>query len=118
LRRTSPNAYSENIVVLGDFNLEKVGEDDPIWKMLDARGLHLAPHSTFVGGSNIRNDRAYDQMAFFPGVGDRLESSGVFDFDGAIFKTLWSSRSQNDFYAYLQYYISDHRPLWTSFRTD
>ncbi len=117
LRRTSPNAYSENIIILGDFNLEKVGQDDAIWKMLNARGLHLAPHSTFVGGSNIRDDRAYDQMAFFPGVGDRLESSGVFDFDGAIFKTLWNSRSPKDFYGYLQYYISDHRILWASFRT-
>jgi hypothetical protein len=104
--------------VLGDFNLEQVGWDDPIWVMLGKRGLHLAPHSTHVGGSNIRDDRAYDQLAFFPGpTEERLEESGVFDYDGAIFKTLWESRSPADFYKYLQYYVSDHRILWAAFNT-
>lgn len=77
LRRKDPDAYTADIVVLSDFNLEKVGWDDPIWVMLGERGLHLAPHSTHMGGSNIRDDRAYDQIAFFPGgIEDRLEASG------------------------------------------
>ena len=118
LRRKSQNAYSTSIIILGDFNLEKVGWDDPIWVMLGKRGLLLAPHSTHVGGSNIRDNRAYDQLAFFPGpTEDRLEASGVFDYDGAVFRTLWETRSEKDFYGYLQYYISDHRPLWAAFAT-
>lgn len=118
LRRTSPYAYSSDILVLGDFNLEKVGWDDPIWLLLGERGLHLAPHSTHVGGSNIRDDRAYDQMAFFPGpVEDRMEASGVFDHDGAVFKALWDNRARVDFYGFVQYYLSDHRILWASFDT-
>ena len=40
---------------------------------------------------------------------------GVFDFDGALFKTLWDSRGRRDFLAYLRYYVSDHRPLWAEF---
>ena len=87
--------------------------------MLGERGLHLAPHSTHVGGSNIRDDRAYDQMACFPGpVEDRMEASGVFDFDGAVFRSLWESRTPEEFYGYVQYYISDHRILWAAFSTD
>ena len=40
---------------------------------------------------------------------------GVFDFDGALFKTLWDSRGRTDFLAYLRYYVSDHRPMWAEF---
>jgi endonuclease/exonuclease/phosphatase family metal-dependent hydrolase len=117
LRRKSANAFTTNIIVLGDFNLPKAEWGDPIWDTLVNRGLYLVPHSTYVGGTNTNNDRAYDQVAFFPGdVQDRLVSTGVFDFDGALFASLWANRSQADFNAYMQYYISDHRILWTEFQ--
>jgi len=117
LRRQSPNAFTSNIIVLGDFNLPKAEWGDPIWDTLVNRGLYLVPHSTYVGGTNTNNDRAYDQVAFFPGdVQDRLASTGVFDFDGALFASLWASRSQSDFNAYMRYYVSDHRILWTEFQ--
>jgi endonuclease/exonuclease/phosphatase family metal-dependent hydrolase len=116
LRRDDEDAYTSNIMAMGDFNIEKADWADPIWEMLGDRGLHLVPHSTYVGGSNIKDDRPYDQMAFFPGpVQDAVEATGVFDFDGAIFSTLYENRSEKDFLAYVKYYISDHRPLWTSF---
>lgn len=116
LRRESDNAFTTNIIVLGDFNLHKADWEDPIWVVLGERGLHLAPHSTNVGGSNILDDRPYDQLAFFPGeMEDRLEASGVFDFDGAVFETLWDTHPPDDFYAYVRYYLSDHRILWSSF---
>lgn len=117
LQRRDPHAYTDNIIVLGDFNLEKVGWDDPIWRMLGERGLHLAAHSTYVGGSNIRDNRPYDQVAFFPGdVQDRLETSGVFDFDNAIFAHLWDTKPDR-FLDYVQYHLSDHRLLWAAFNT-
>ena len=37
---------------------------------------------------------------------------GVFDFDMALFRDLWESRSQAEYRAYVRYYISDHRSLW------
>jgi endonuclease/exonuclease/phosphatase family metal-dependent hydrolase len=113
LRRNSGNPLAENIIVMGDFNLEKVGWGDPMWQILGEKGLLLAPHSTYVGGSNIKDNRPYDQVAFFPGpIEDRLVASGVFDFDSAIFTHLWETRGQKALEAYLRYYISDHRPLW------
>jgi hypothetical protein len=39
----------------------------------------------------------------------------VFDFDGALFRTLWEARSRQDFLAYVRYHLSDHRPLWVEF---
>lgn len=41
--------------------------------------------------------------------------SGVYDFDGALFRTLWEGRPLKDFLAYMRYYVSDHRPLWAEF---
>jgi len=89
---------------------------DPIFDQLTARGLELPAHSTQIG-SSIASDSHYDQIAFFPGeTQDQFTGSmGVFDFDGALFKTLWESRGKTDFLTYLRYYVSDHRPMWADF---
>jgi endonuclease/exonuclease/phosphatase family metal-dependent hydrolase len=118
LRRRSANAYSKDIIALGDFNLPSRNPGDPIYEALTNRGLHLPEHSNRIG-SNLRSDKHYDQIAFFPGEtgGDFMGKMGVFDFDGRLFRTLWDSRSREDFEAYMRYYISDHRILWAEFST-
>jgi hypothetical protein len=115
-RRNSGRAVTQDIIALGDFNLPKAVVGDPIFDQLTARGLELPAHSTQVG-SSIASDSHYDQIAFFPGeTQDQFTGSmGVFDFDGALFKTLWESRGRTDFLAYLRYYVSDHRPMWAEF---
>jgi len=113
----SKHAYATDIIALGDFNLPKVDPADPVYKALTKRGLQLPPHSTEIG-STIASDSHYDQVAFFPSqtkeefTGQR----GVFDFDGAVFKTLWDTRTPAQFRAYVRYYLSDHRPLWAEFK--
>ena len=116
LRRRSKYRYADNIIVLGDFNLPKVDPDDAIYKALTKRGLQLPDHSTEIG-SSISTDAAYDQIAFFPGPTKRAftGAAGVFDFDGALFGDLWESRTSTQFNAYMRYYISDHRLLWSEF---
>jgi hypothetical protein len=102
-------------LALGDFNPPVAARTDPVYRALTRRGLHLPPHSTKVGGSNLSDDAQYDQMAVFPGpVEEAIEKRGVFDFDGALFRDLWgeSERQQKRFRSYVKYYISDHRPLW------
>jgi hypothetical protein len=114
LRRKSPNAYTRNIIALGDFNLPKAEPGDPIYEALTKRGLRLPQHSTALG-SSIKKDKHYDQIAFFPpGETEEalVEASAVFDWDGAIFKTLWQTRGPGAFFEYVRYYISDHRLLW------
>ncbi len=117
LRRKSPYAYTRDIVALGDFNLPKAEPGDPVYEALTARGLHLPEHSTRIG-STIQTDNHYDQVAFFPGETQEefTGNSGVFDFDGVLFRTLWDDRSPEEFFAYARYYVSDHRPLWAQFR--
>jgi endonuclease/exonuclease/phosphatase family metal-dependent hydrolase len=115
-RENTGTAVTQDIVVLGDFNLPKAVQGDPIFDQLTARGLELPAHSSAIG-SAIASDSHYDQIAFFPGAtaAQFTGQLGVFDFDGALFKTLWESRSRADFLAYLRYYVSDHRPMWAEF---
>jgi len=117
LRRKSKNSYTTNIIALGDFNLPKVGKGDPIYAALTARGLQLPEHSTRIS-SSISLDKAYDQIVFFPGPTKRrfTKNCRVFDFDGALFRELWETRTEKQFRSYVRYYISDHRPMWAEFR--
>ena len=110
-------AYTTDVVVIGDLNMPMSQLGDPIFDALTKRGLHVPQHSTRIG-STITNDAHYDQLAFFPGrTSDDFITSGVFDFDGALFSELWQSESQTVFNAYMRYHISDHRILWSQFQT-
>ena len=113
----SKYAYSRDIIVLGDFNLPKVSPTDPIYRALTQRGLQLPPHSTQIA-SAIASDSHYDQLAFFPSQTkqDFTGQCGVYDFDGAVFKSLWQTKTAAQFRAYVRYYLSDHRPLWAEFK--
>lgn len=117
LRRSDKDAYVQDIIVLGDFNLPKVEPGDLIYKALRKRGLRRPEHSTRIY-SNISNDKDYDQIMFFPGnTNQELTGNiGIFDFDSAIFRGIWQNRTPVQFRAYTKYYISDHRPLWAEFR--
>jgi endonuclease/exonuclease/phosphatase family metal-dependent hydrolase len=115
MRRDDDYSYTNNILVLGDFNLPVQNDSDPVYRALTRRGLRFPEHSTKVGGSNLTGDAYYDQMGVFPGpVEDAVREMGVFDFDGAVFSDLWgpTKADQSRFRSYVKYYLSDHRPLW------
>lgn len=119
LRRKDREAYTGNVLALGDFNLPVRDKSDPVFRALTRRGLHLPEHSTKVGGSNLSDDAQYDQMALFPGpMKDAITAAGLFDFDGAVFRDLWgeTKAEQTKFRSYVKYYLSDHRPLWAQLR--
>jgi len=117
LRQKSKYSYVKDILVVGDFNIPKVEPGDVVYDALRKRGLQKPEHSTKIG-SNLAGDKNYDQVMFFPGqTKDKLTgNSGIFDFDGAIFKELWNNVSIAEFRAYVRYYISDHRILWAEFK--
>ena len=118
LRHDDVHQYSQNFLVLGDFNLPKYEPGDEIYTALKRRGLQRPEHSTKIG-SNLTGDKEYDQILFTPGpIKNQLVSSGIFDFDTGVFPKLWSDFSEDQFRAYLRYYLSDHRPLWAQFKTN
>jgi len=112
----SSEAYTSDVIVLGDLNMPKAEPDDKIFKALTKRGLHVPEHSTKIG-STLSNDKHYDQIAFFPGrTSEEYVASGVFDFDGGLFSALYDSEPSSVFNAFMRYHISDHRILWSQFK--
>ncbi|MBL7738038.1 MAG: endonuclease/exonuclease/phosphatase family protein [Chitinophagaceae bacterium] len=116
------NLPSKNIIMLGDFNLEAMKPTDPNFKVFKENGLYLPKHETaFIDGTNLAGDKHYDQLMFFPSQTLQAFNGkvGVYDFDNALFKKLWSSLgadNKKDFHIYTRYYIADHRPLWVQFK--
>jgi endonuclease/exonuclease/phosphatase family metal-dependent hydrolase len=115
-REKSKFSFTRDIIALGDFNMPKVARSDPIYRALTSKGLHLPQHTSQMG-SNLKSDKHYDQIAFFPGAtqADFTGNHGVFDFDAVVFPDLWQNRGQVDFNKYVKYYLSDHRPMWIEF---
>lgn len=110
LRRKSVNAFTDNIMALGDFNIPMAVKGDLIYDALSKRGLITPDHSTRLA-SSISTDAQYDQVVFFPNLKRKITNNGVFDYDDVIFPHLWQSRPRS-FKSYCRYYISDHRPMW------
>jgi endonuclease/exonuclease/phosphatase family metal-dependent hydrolase len=117
LRSKSKYAYAKDIIALGDFNLPKTQAGDPIYTALTKRGLELPQHSSEVG-SSIASDNHYDQLAFYTDEtqADFTGKTGIFDYDGALFRKLWDTHTRVQFMAYMRYHISDHRILWSEFK--
>ena len=117
LRMGRGDAYSANVVVIGDLNMPQADPGDPIYDALVARGLHVPRHQSRIG-TTITEGKHYDQLAFFPrDTGLAFLSDGVFDFDGALFSDLWDQGRPAAFQAFVRYHISDHRPIWAQFTT-
>lgn len=119
LRRENEEAYTKNVLALGDFNLPKREKGDPVFEALTERGLSLPDFTTKVPGTNLDGDAHYDQMAVFPGpMHSAIQQTGVFDFDSAVFPGLWgeTEKEKNKFQSYVKYYLSDHRPLWAELK--
>ncbi|MDH3416636.1 MAG: endonuclease/exonuclease/phosphatase family protein [Gammaproteobacteria bacterium] len=120
-RKNKPTTYDKDIILLGDMNVPSMDPHESTYKELVRYGWQPANYTTKTGGSNLGNDKTYDQMVFAPTIPQsRITGFGVFDFDKAVFKPLWdkllSQMSKSDtiglFNRHMKHHISDHRPLW------
>jgi len=136
-RSVGGNAWDKDIILLGDMNVPNVESNESTIKALeefswtsvdlyDDSNMARAESLSRIGGSNLGNDKTYDQIAFAPtALRNRISNYGVFDFDAAIFTSKWNdlaqtrthSKTVKAFNAYLRYYISDHRPIWVELKT-
>jgi endonuclease/exonuclease/phosphatase family metal-dependent hydrolase len=136
-RSSGGNAWDKDIVLLGDMNVPNMSDNEATinaleefsWRAIDLykSGLASTNSLTRIGGSNLGNDKTYDQIAFAPtSLRNRVISHGVFDFDGAVFGSKWKSlssanthaRAVKEFNQYLRHYLSDHRPVWVEIKTN
>ena len=121
-RRTDKTkTYDKDILLLGDMNVPKMEPNESTFKALTKFGMKPIEYLTKTGGTNLGNDKTYDQMAFAPGsINNRILDYGVFDFDNAVFSDLWTDLSNkfsekkaiSKFNGYVKHHFSDHRPVW------
>ena len=120
-RHKKRTSYDRDIVLLGDMNVPAMEKSDPTYRELKRFGWKSVDYVSKTGGSNLGNDKTYDQMTFAPRrAGRRVKNRGVFDFDNAVFAPLWDrlkqelprERAISRFNQHVKHHISDHRPLW------
>lgn len=130
-RSAKGNAWDKDIVLLGDMNVPNMKNNEATIKALEQfswtavdlyeeTGTARTERLTRIGGSNLGNDKTYDQIAFAPtALKNRIVSHGVFYFDAVVFASKWKqlARTRTDaktvkaFNPYLRRYLSDHRPI-------
>lgn len=101
----------ENLIVLGDFNVDK-RSDDPNFLAFVSTGLWVPPQLEHLRTATGSVPKFYDQIAWFRPDFDLVyaDRAGVIDFAGAVFPELTGQE--------MTYRVSDHFPLWVEFRLD
>ena len=109
-RATASRIGENNLIVLGDFNIDKRG-DNPLFQAFVSTGLQVPTQLNNIKSTYGTQPKYYDQIAWFSGAMNLiLTAAGSIDFSGAVFKEL-SLRS-------MSYRVSDHLPLWAEFKID
>jgi hypothetical protein len=111
-RATSPLAEEHNLIVLGDFNIDRRG-DNPLFQAFISRGLNVPEQLLGLKTTYDTEPKFYDQIGWFMDESFTLKYSdraGSIDFAGAVFKEM------SNFL--MSYRVSDHFPLWVEFIID
>lgn len=112
---SSINVYDQNLIALGDFNIDARG--DLLAETFLQHGLYIPPalQDKAVTRSIFDDTKYYDQIAWFRDEGGRTELSleflggGNYDF----VPILWNSeRVTKEQFSFM---LSDHYPLWAEF---
>lgn len=109
------NAYDQNLIALGDFNIDVRG--DLLDKTFLSEGLYVPPalQDPSVTRSIFNETKYYDQIAWFnnhqhlPNLSLEFLKAGSYDFVPVVLK------NQNLTKLSLSWKMSDHYPLWTEF---
>lgn len=110
------NAYHQNLIVLGDFNIEARG--DMLDKTFLSEGLFVPEQlqSANVTRSIFNETKYYDQIAWFngskgqPQLSLEFVSGGSYDFVATALNNRGLTKQK------LSFMMSDHYPLWAEFK--
>jgi endonuclease/exonuclease/phosphatase family metal-dependent hydrolase len=110
-RVVAASAEEENLIVLGDFNIDK-RSDDPNFQAFVSTGLWLPPQLEHLRTATGSTPKFYDQIAWFRPEFDLryTDCAGVIDFAGTIYPELSLQE--------MSFRVSDHLPLWVEFNLD
>mgnify|MGYP003583016921 CR=1 FL=1 len=110
--RSGQSREEPNLLVLGDFNIDK-RQGNPLFDAFVETGLWVPEALQAVRTTAGQAAKHYDQIAWFQGDDFGLRPSGragSVDFAGAVFQGLTTAQVSPR--------ISDHLPLWAEFTTD
>lgn len=109
--RTKTGGEERNLIVLGDFNIDKRG-DNPLFQAFRKTGLVVPSQLMNLKTTYATEPKFYDQIAWFMGNLDLLTEgrAGVLNFAGAVYKEITLRQ--------MSYRVSDHFPVWVEFRVD
>jgi len=110
------NAYHQNLIILGDFNIEARG--DLLAETFLSEGLYIPEglQSKEVSRSIFNDTKFYDQIAWFNGSNGQPKLSlefvrgGSYDFVTTALKNRGLTKQK------LSFMLSDHYPLWAEFK--
>ncbi len=113
--------------VLGDFNI--ISKEHETMRALEANGFKVPEAIQRIPGSNVKQDKAYDQIAFWKPDHDRgyvsldVRGADVFDFYKYVYQSDgWADyvgdKSQSYFNDWRTYQMSDHLPMWVEISSD
>ena len=109
------NAYDQNLIVLGDFNIDARG--DVLDQTFLSEGLYVPEELQSLSRSIFDETKYYDQIAWFNSADKKrpklsLEFMGAGNYD--FVQTALNNRGLTK--QKLSFMISDHYPLWANFR--
>ena len=109
------NAYDQNLIVLGDFNIDARG--DLLDETFLSEGLYVPEELQALSRSIFDATKYYDQIAWFntadkrrPKLSLEFMGAGNYDFVQTALNNRGLSKQK------LSFMISDHYPLWANFR--
>ncbi|MCK6429867.1 MAG: endonuclease/exonuclease/phosphatase family protein [Burkholderiaceae bacterium] len=116
----------DNLIMLGDFNI--FNREDVTMEAITDAGFIVPPELQSVPGSNVAQNKHYDQIAYYKQL-SRLKSTGragVFDFfehvyrdeDEAAYAQERVVKPGKNFADWRTYRMSDHLPMWIEFGID
>jgi endonuclease/exonuclease/phosphatase family metal-dependent hydrolase len=110
-RAIEARTEEENLIILGDFNIDK-RKDDPNFQAFVSTGLWVPPQLEHLRTATGSVPKFYDQIAWFRPAFDLIytDRAGVVDFAHALYPELTTQE--------MTYRVSDHFPLWVEFSLD
>jgi endonuclease/exonuclease/phosphatase family metal-dependent hydrolase len=110
------NAYDQNLIALGDFNIDARG--DLLDKTFLLEGLYVPPQlqNEAVTRSIFNETKYYDQIAWFNSDGKIPRLSMEFINGGNYDFVPYALENRNMTKRSLSYLMSDHYPLWAEFK--
>ena len=116
-RVNEPQEKGRELILMGDFNIPK--EDDPTFRAITSKGLEIPDALRGGHGSNLAQDKRYDQILHYPKFASTFSGhGGVLDFYRNDWRSLFPAAQFPDMDKLgFTFQISDHLPLWVQINT-